>query len=383
MDLAALTTNLRRWRITRGKSQGELATDAGLSRVGYRNIETGAVTPRIDTLMRVAEALGAPLTDLLAPARSLQHVRFRTQRKMTSREEILATLARELDALRALEALVPEERRPFVFGALGKKLARKRPGAARAEAAAAEARKAAGIAPDEPIRDMAAFLETGGVTLLVLVAASEGFYGLSANDEAGGPAIAVNAWERIPVERRIFAAAEELGHLVLHPASYDVRRSDERDAEAAEARHFAAALLVPHEALARAAEVSSGLSLAFRVMKLKRLFGASWQTLLGRLTAGAPRPKRARVYRAFLDEWSRRTGKRIGPDEPPPGFFRAEPIERASDEPLRLEDIDFLPSRRARLARLAVERGALSPEKAAEMLGVSADEAREIVEAPA
>ena len=66
MDLTVLSANLRRLRAAKGKSQVELAEAAGLSRPGYRNIEGGATAPRVDTLMRIADALGVRLEALLS-----------------------------------------------------------------------------------------------------------------------------------------------------------------------------------------------------------------------------------------------------------------------------------------------------------------------------
>jgi len=56
----------------------------------------------------------------------------------------------------------------------------------------------------------------------------------------GGPAVVVNVWERISVERWIFTAAHELGHLLLHLWRYSVDNRDENKAEEREADKFAA-----------------------------------------------------------------------------------------------------------------------------------------------
>jgi Zn-dependent peptidase ImmA (M78 family)/transcriptional regulator with XRE-family HTH domain len=373
MDAAALTTNLRRLRMSRGKSQGELAAAAGLSRVGYRNVETGEVTPRIDTLLRVAQALSVRLEDLLAPARSLDRVRFRSARKMTSREELIATVAQDLEVFRELLSHVPEERKPFTLARLRARFSQMRAGASRAVLAAAEVRKALRLDGAAPVRDLVGLLEARGILVMTVEVASEGFWGLSVHEDDGGPAVVVNAWERVPVERRIFGVARELGHLLLHAAGYDARRTEENATEETEASLFAAHLLVPDNGLAEACAEASGLPFLPRVLKLKRHFGASWQTVIARMTEGKPRAQRTRAYAAFRDEWERRAGKRPGPEEPPPGFYRCEPAERAGDEPARLDDADFLPARRFRLARLAVERGAISIERAAELLGAAPD----------
>src|SRR5437868_7975177 len=97
MDLSALSANLRRQRVAKGKSQGDLADAAGLSREGYRNIEAGETIPRVDSLMSIARVLDVKLEDLFVPVRQLTHVRFRANKKMTTREELLAHVAGWLD----------------------------------------------------------------------------------------------------------------------------------------------------------------------------------------------------------------------------------------------------------------------------------------------
>jgi len=47
------------------------------------------------------------------------------------------------------------------------------------------------------------------------------------------------------VERWIFTAAHELGHLLLHPDSYDVDKTDENEAEEQEATSSQATFSCP------------------------------------------------------------------------------------------------------------------------------------------
>ncbi|ADG07796.1 protein of unknown function DUF955 [Kyrpidia tusciae DSM 2912] len=63
--------------------------------------------------------------------------------------------------------------------------------------------------------------------------------------EDGGPAIVVNTWDRISVERRIFSAAHELGHLLLHLSVYRVEEESEVKAQENEANLFASHFLMP------------------------------------------------------------------------------------------------------------------------------------------
>lgn len=57
----------------------------------------------------------------------------------------------------------------------------------------------------------------------------------------------VNVWDRVSVERWIFTAAHELGHLLLHLTSYQVDESTEDKGQEVEANTFASHLLMPEE----------------------------------------------------------------------------------------------------------------------------------------
>ncbi len=59
---------LRRARETALLTQAELAERAGVQRATVNRIETGATAARFATVRRLAEALGVPAADLLAPS---------------------------------------------------------------------------------------------------------------------------------------------------------------------------------------------------------------------------------------------------------------------------------------------------------------------------
>ena len=61
-----LSINLRRIRSSQKLSQVELASRAGVSRIGYRNIEDGESEPKAATLTAIARALGVPIEQLRA-----------------------------------------------------------------------------------------------------------------------------------------------------------------------------------------------------------------------------------------------------------------------------------------------------------------------------
>jgi transcriptional regulator with XRE-family HTH domain len=224
-----LSINLRRIRTARGMSQVELADRAKLSRMGYRNIEAGESEPKVDTLNAIALALDVSLEQLLVPVRPLNNVRFRAQKKLHSRDEVLANVARQLDHYGQLEELL-DVRKVGVLEKARKKVAALR-GPQRPMEAAREARAVLGLKQDDSIQDICGLLEDHGIKVLTPSVATDGFFGLSVGNEDGGPAIAVNTWDRISVERWIFTAAHELGHLLLHLGAYQVDNMSEDDDE--------------------------------------------------------------------------------------------------------------------------------------------------------
>lgn len=355
MGTDPLAANLRRSRIARGLSQGELADRAELSRVAYRNIETGAAKPRVDTLLRVATMLGVRLEELLSPARTLTHVRFRANKKMSTREDVLVRVARWLDDYRELEELLEQPLR-FEFEPLARRLARVKPGPERAAKAGAEARSALGLAARDSIRDVCGLLEDHGVKMYPIELASAGFFGLSVSNDEGGPAIVVNVWDRITVERWIFTAAHELGHLLLHLPAYDVARAAEDKGEEREADVFASHFLMPEDVFHSEWEQARGLPLVDRVLKVKRIFKVSWRAVLYRAF-----PEDKDVFRRFPNAYRAMTGKQLGP----------------RDEPMRLPSAEFVTDRRDRLVRAALEQERISLSRAAEIIGISIDKMQE------
>jgi Zn-dependent peptidase ImmA (M78 family)/DNA-binding XRE family transcriptional regulator len=380
-----LPANLRRYRTAKGLSQEALAEQAGLSRIGYRDIESGKATPRLDSLRRVAEALRVPIPDPLAPARQLTHVRFRAQKRMSTRENLLADVARWLDDYAELENLLGQ-RTPWAFDDLAKHLARvKKKGPERGQHAAELAREALGLSTKghhDLIRDMCGLLEDNGVKVLTAAVASEGFFGLSVNEDDTGPAVFVNTWDRISVERWIFTAAHELGHLLLHPTAYDVQKTEEHDAEETEADAFAGYFIMPQRLFDKEWNEARGLGLVDRVFKLKRIFRVSWQSVLFRFAAPLPKGERTSVWARFHAAYARQYGHSLTrttePEPLDPKAFGGRPADRVADEPARLVEADFTEDRLRRLVRQAVEQEKISLGRAAEILQLNLVEMRQL-----
>lgn len=381
MDPLLLSSNLKRLRVAAKKSQGEVADAAGLSRVGYRNIESGESVPRVDTLARIAAALGVRVEDLLVPVRDLSQVRFRAQKKMTSREELLVRVGRWLDDYAELEALLGHERPPRL-GRIRKHIPAEPPGPERAREAARRVRKAMGLADDEVIHDVCGLLEHNGVKVLAPVVASEGFFGLSVADEDVGPAVVVNTWERISVERWIFTAAHELGHLLLHLDAFDGRKSEEDMGEEKEADVFAASFLMPDERFDAEYEEARGLPLVRRVLKLKHIFRVSYRSVLYRIGTRLTADERAALWPMFQRQYAAQFGTTLKRTDEPEGLssdaFLVRPPDRSADEPDKLSASGFVEDRLHRLVREAIEGDVITMHRGAKILDKSLAEMREL-----
>jgi Zn-dependent peptidase ImmA (M78 family)/DNA-binding XRE family transcriptional regulator len=366
----SISANVARLRLDRQLTQEELARRAGLSRVALGKIERGAVVPRARTLAELAKALGVSVGDLVTPVRPLQTVRFRAHARVHSREQILAEVGKWLEAYSALEIDLGETR-PFRFAAEVGRAARGTP----VEAAEA-ARAAVGLGPEEPVRDICGLLEENGVKLLLLEKKSESFFGLSVGEGDGGPAIVVNTWDRISVERWIFTGAHELGHLLLHPAEYQRDAADLPLLAERQADLFASHFLMPEAAFAKEWDETWGHPLLVRVLKVKRIFRVSYKTVLYRLVESQRETKD--VWRTFQGQHRDHFGKTLRKTEEPKALEKSEFAWNWSraGEPEGLSQHDFVEDRLSRLVRRALEQERISLGRAAEILGLTREEMR-------
>jgi len=378
MDLNIIGANLRRIREAKGLTQAEVAALAGISRVTYRNIENGSSTPKVSTLQDIASSVGVKLQDLFTPVRTLNKVRFRASKKMNSRENILTEVARWLDDFNYLERLL-KKREVYLFKELTKELSSMKKGDSRAKYAAGKARGILDLKEKEPIRDIAGLLEKCGIKVYPLSLVSDGFFGLSVAEEDGGPAVIVNVWERISVERWIFSAAHELGHLLLHLETYNIEESAEDGDQETEANVFASHFLMPEEAFISEWNDTSGLPIVNRVLKVKRIFQVSYKTILYRL----PESKGPSKWVKFQSAYKSRTGKTLSmKDEPEaltPDKFQQSPEVLRSQEPDSLSPSNFVEDRLSRLVRDAIEKDKITMSRGAEILRQDIEAMREIV----
>ena len=366
--------NLRRLRLMRNLSQEELAQKIGITRTAYIRLENGTTQPRTSTLQAIAKALDVKPADLLQPPMELKAVRFRAKKKLKSRKQVLFEVSDWLRKFNSLEACL-DAKKPYILEELAERLAREKPGAERAKMAARLARERMGIEPGESIRDLCGLLETSGIKVYPIKIASNDFFGLSVAPQDGGPAIVVNVWERISVERWIFSAVHELGHLLLHLDSFDVELEEEDPQEEKEANLFAANFLMPEEVFLKEWEEAKGLPLIDRVMKVKRIFKVSYRTVLYRLYESGHHE----IWQQFAYEYRRQKGQALcGHEEPQAltaeAFSEWEPV--AEREPYKLVEVDFKPDRLALLVRQAIENEQITLSKGAEILGLTVDKMR-------
>ncbi len=359
---AVIGPNVTRLRLGRGLSQAQLADQLGISRVSVGKIERGLVTPRAKTLDALARALGAPISELVTPVPALTNIRFRARRRVISREQILAETSSWLSAYSWLERELGAEA-PFALQKLNGR--RHSP-----QELATAARVALEIGADEPVRDVCGLLEDHGVKVLMLEKASELFFGLSVGGNDGGPAIVVNTWDRISVERWIFTAIHELGHILMHIDAYDRKEAAENVDEEKEADRFASYFLMPESSFAKEWDETAGLSFVNRVFKVKRIFRVSYKTVLYRLRESGRMG--SDVFAIFQSQYRRRAGHTLKKvDEPEAlseGEFRFN-WNRASELGDSLSKHDFVGDRLLRLVRQALENGVISQTRAGEILG--------------
>jgi Zn-dependent peptidase ImmA (M78 family)/transcriptional regulator with XRE-family HTH domain len=369
-DEAHIASNVARLRLDRQLTQAELAARAGISRVTLGKIERGVVIPRAGTLALLAKTLAVPTGELVTPVRPLECVRFRARARVHAREQILAEVSKWLVAYAGLEADLNEQRPSRIEIERGSVDRETPAGIARM------ARREAGLGPEEPVRDICGLLEENGVKLLLLETKRDSFFGLSVGARDGGPAVVVNTWDRISVERWIFTAAHELGHLLLHPDEYQ-RDAIELPVQAErEADIFASEFLMPEAAFDSEWEETRGHSLLVRVLKVKRIFRVSYKTVLYRLVESGR--ETADVLRAFQGQHRGHFGKTLRRTDEPDALGAGEFAWNwsRSGEPASLTRHDFVEDRLSRLVRQALEGRRISLGRAAEILGVSREAMR-------
>ena len=377
IDKEGLGENVRRLRQAKGMTQLSLASQATVSLPALRNIEAGKVIPKVDTLQFIADALDTSVMALLKPVRILKGVRFRAKRKLRTRNEILSEVAGWLENLQELEGLLGKKSLDPQLHIVSNKLRELAELQQRAEKAAVFLREAWSIGKDDPIRNICGLFSRHGLKILSLPKESREFFGLSVGQQDGGPAVIVNTWDRITVERWIFSAAHELGHLILHQDAFNVDESEENDQQEREADIFAANFLMPDEAFVNELYSMRGLHWVDIILALKRIFKVSWKTVVIRLQQKGMLD--ASAWARFHAQFKKRYGYSLeGYQEPYPLRAADYVDDRNEPETLRRTDFPAAQLELGALVRETLEQGKLSLSRAAKILGCGIEDAREL-----
>jgi len=343
-----LATNIRRLRGQLGLTQAEAAKAVGISRPAYRDLEAGNVLdPKSSTLIGLARLYDVGIRDLLEPTQVLDRVRFRATKAMKGRDQILADVHRRLSDVKAIENLLDD---PLEFGLTGVRqligqdvLGPK----ATPETVAALTRAALGLGLKDPVHDLPGLLAAAGVRVLTIQVQTHAFYSFSIWEDGEAPTIIVNTWDKLPVETWIGSAARELGHLLLHGEGYDVTQVAEVPEDLAEAETFADHFLLPDHGFEGEWDNARGLGLEDRLIKVKRIYRVSRQTVLRRLAG--------------------RSKTRVGTSE-----------KVLLREPAPLLPADFVVTRVLGLVRRAVGKQLITLDRAAEVLRTSNEDMRNL-----
>lgn len=266
MKLDILAKNIKYLRNLNRISQNQLAKEANISLPTIKNLESKKNMPSVEIIQKIAKVFNVRIYDLFNKPKTLNFVRFRSTKHMRIRENILAEVAIWLNNYNYLEKCL-NEKKGFKLFAIREKCLNVSP----AEAAEL-CRKSLGIKPTDPINDICDLLEEAGIKVHLISKASDDFFGLSIMENDGGPAIVVNIYNKITVERRIYSAAHELGHLMLHPEAYDVNKIENNEKEEKEADIFASHFLMSDEGFSNEWNKAIGKPFVDRILKIKSYF---------------------------------------------------------------------------------------------------------------
>lgn len=373
MSREIIAHNLKRLRAAAELSQSALAELADLSLSGYQKLERGKADARPETIKAISKALKVAIPELLAEVKSLKEIRFRSLKRLKTRDQVIADVVTWLADFDFLET-VTEQKQEHQVAELWD--AYQEYGSERIPEFANHCRRVFGLGDKDPVHDICGLLEAKGIKLKSSIIATDAFMGLSvSSNEQGGPAIIVNTWSRMPVETWIFSAAHELGHMLMHLGSYDIQALDEDENQESEADRFASHFLMPQESFDREWEETAGLPLVDRVFKVKRVFKVSWRTVLYRYAESLPQAQRNKVWMNFNFAYKQRTGSALLKHDEPNGVseevYKVGFQRSAGSEPYPLDRYDFQEDRLPKLVREAVESGLISLSRGAEILRLS------------
>ena len=378
MSSNIIPQNLRRYREAKAVSMRKLAEKSGIPYRLYREFESGKTDIAITDFHKLSSALDVSVQKLTSSRRDLRSVRFRSNQKMKNRKLVLLEVEHWLNEFEFIEDIL-DDHIPYTLDKIGKQFKSKQ---SKVEFAAGLVRKVLGLNDEEPVRNVCDLLETNGVKVGEMQIPSHDFFGLSVSKSEGGPAIVVNTWSNIPVERWIFTAVHELGHLVLHKTDFNVEQTKEEKLHEKEANAFASEFLLPQVTFWNKWNSTYGLAFVDRVMIVKRYFQVSYRTILYRLSINDSKSENywARFQSDYRKIYDKTLLRNEEPDSLAKDAFRASfPEQHCENEPDKLSPADFQHGRLVGLVRTALEKKKLGIGRGAEILGLSLEEMRDLI----
>jgi transcriptional regulator with XRE-family HTH domain len=356
---------IRRRRKAAGLTGRQLADLVGVSRNTVGNYELGRTDPSTGDLVRIAGALGCTLHELLAAHEDsdLPRFAFRAHKALSRNPEVVVKAQKYMRAYAEIEEITDTRlRSPFVALNFPRSHV---PREEQIEVAADRTRSRCRIQESGPEKFVHA-LEALGIRSLFFRSALRGLDALSVRK--GDWALMMLRYPERLMERTVFSAAHELGHLVLHPDMFtmdpDAGELDDVDYEG-EADYFAGCFLVPKNDLVYAWEEENlhRLPLVHALILLKEIFRVSFWCLF-------QRAKQAGLTAMGHPQLLVQVKKTLGVQ----GAARMEDLE---PHPLKL-DAFAVSTRFGRLVRSAFLQEKIGVAKVAEMFQVTVDEAKEI-----
>lgn len=360
--MSNISENIKRIRIAKELKQSDIIKKTGLSRQAYINIETGKADPKSTNLIAIANALSVKVQDLLREPQKLSSLRFRinkprNEKDRSKRIEDEIKLATWLNHYTFLEQQLncPQN---YKLEQIDIKNPRK---------AASKVREVLGV-NDEPILDIITLLEDAGIKIFLFKSSLKNCFGMSLNEENENATIAINTIKGITIERQIFTAAHELGHLIMHKDSYVENINEENQNEEQEADIFASYFLMPDDLFTKKINEKKGHNWIDTILHVKRYFKVSYKTVLKRLIdkklLNIDNP-----YQQFAKDYKIRYNHDLRNHYEPEGL-----------EPEGLSKNDFMEDRYKRLVKEAYEKDIITTSKLADMLSVSLEEAKEMIQ---
>lgn len=363
-SVAAIGAVIRKQRESLKMTGKQLADAVGVSRNTIVNYEAGKTEPTSGDLVRLADALGCRIEDLLGigPVDSPPKFAFRAHAALRKDASVIVFARKFLRAYSEIEelteAVLCDRLKPYVCATSEKLNDRE------LEGMAYDLRQACGLHDCGP-ENIASVLEGLGVRCHFFDFDAPGMDGISALQ--GDLRLTMLKNSKKNAERIIFSGAHELGHLVLHPFLFTASDTDtdtDRDYEK-EANTFAGYFLVPSNELLRVwrEERLERLPPFHALLMLKRVFHVSYWCLFYRL-------KDLGLIDFEYPHFIAHTKKSMG-------IVGKARIEDLEPEPLESNAI-YKTTRFERLIRSAFIQELIGISKVAEMMQISVEYAAEL-----